>query len=264
MKRLPIFLLGMLLMPALHAQYWFGPRVGLQRADFIYQDSQYKKDSFDVSNHYGGHYGIMMIYQASDKYAVSGELLYEQIGKKVTNRADDDVSVYSQTSFRYLSFPFSLRWNFGSEPVYFYVAGGPKLSYWLGGTGEILLDEFNEAKTVVDPIPYSVKFKQENGGDFDRRSVVEANRVQYGLQVSAGMYFDVVTGGRILVDLRYSFGHSNMGFNDNADYKFVTYEENFEFRNYTLSATLAYLFEYNAALQRKGSSTNKNSKKVKK
>jgi hypothetical protein len=264
MKRLPIFLLGILLMPALHAQYWFGPRVGLQRTDFIYQDSEYKKDSFNVSNHFGGQYGLMVIYQASEKYAVSGELFYEQISKKVTNKEDDEIPIYSQTSFRYLSLPFSLRWNFGKEPVFFYVAGGPKLSYWLGGSGEILLDEFNQSKTIEDPIPYSVKFKREKGGDFDRRAVVEANRVQYGLQVSTGMYFDVVSGGRILVDLRYAFGHSNMAFNGNTDYTYSEYEENFEFRNYTLSATIAYLFEYDVALQRKGSSTNRNSKKIKK
>ncbi len=246
-----------------HGQYWFGPKGGIQRTDFIYQDSKYKSDSFEVSSDYSGQFGLVLIYQASEKYAVHAELNYERLNKQVTNKDEDEIPIFSKTRFHYLTIPFSLRWNFGREPVHFYVAGGPKLSYWLGGSGEILLDEFNEARTVDAPIPYSLHFRQSKGGDSDKRSIVEANRLQYGLQVSTGVYFDIVTGGRLLVDLRYSFGHSNMGFNDNSDFTFETYEENFEFRNYSLSISLAYLFEYNVALQRKGSSTNKLSKKSK-
>ena len=247
---------------AANGQYWFGPKGGIQRTDFIFQEADYKTDSFNVSSDLSGQFGLMFIYQASEKYAVHAELNYERLNKKVTNKADDDIPIFSKTRFHYLTIPFSLRWNFGSEPVHYYIGGGPKLSYWLGGTGEILLDEFNEARTVDAPIPYSIYFTQDKGGDSDKRAIVEANRFQYGLQVSTGMYFDVVTGGRVLVDLRYSFGHSNMGFNDNSDFTFTTYTENFEFRNYSLSLSLAYLFEYDAALQRKGSSTNKNSRKV--
>ncbi|MFY0608261.1 MAG: PorT family protein [Cyclobacteriaceae bacterium] len=247
-----------------NAQYWFGPKVGLHRNDFIYQESNYKSDSFDVKSNYNGQYGVVLVYQATEKYAVHGELYYERLNKKVTNKDGSDIPVYSKTNFNYLSLPFSLRWNFGREPTHFYIAGGPKLSLWLGGSGEILLDEFSEDKTVEGPLDYKMRFtsnRSDRGNNY--RTIAEANILQYGLQVSSGVYFDVVSGGRVLLDVRYSFGHSNMGFNNNPDFSFDEYTEDWEFRNYTLSVSLAYLFEYNVALQRKGASTNKISKKSK-
>ena len=79
----------------------------------------------------------MMIYQASEKYAVMAELIYERINRKVTEKEGSDIEVYSKSVYNYLSVPFSLRWDFGREPTYYYISGGPKISYWLGGTGEI-------------------------------------------------------------------------------------------------------------------------------
>ncbi|MFH6981804.1 outer membrane beta-barrel protein [Marinoscillum luteum] len=247
-----------------NAQYWFGPKVGGHRTDFVYQESTYKSDSFDVSTDYGLQGGVMMIYQASEKYAVMAELIYERINRKVTEKEGSDIEVYSKSVYNYLSIPFSLRWDFGREPTYYYISGGPKLSYWLGGTGEIYLDELNESRTLDGPLPYKFEFSQRKGDIPNHRAVPQANRFQYGLQVGAGVYFDVATGGRVLVDLRHSFGHSNMGFNGNPNFSFDTYQENFRYRNYTLSLSVAYLFEYDVQLQRKGMSTIKESNKPKK
>lgn len=258
---LPVFLL--LLITQANAQYWFGPKIGGQRTDFIYQEEDYKTDSFNVGEDYGMQFGLVMIYQATEKYAVHTELIYERINKEVTNKEDDDIPVFSQSTYNYLSIPLSLRWNFGREPTYYYISGGPKLSFWLGGSGEIYLDEFNESRAIDGPLPYDFAFKQANGGDQNSRAIVEANRVQYGLQAGGGVYFDIATGGRLLFDLRYAFGHSNMGFNNNADFSFETYQENFKYRNYSLSLSVAYLFEYDVELQKKGMSTIRDSNKRK-
>lgn len=243
------------------AQYWFGPKVGAQRTDFIYHNKEYKQDSFKIRADYGIHAGAMVIYQATDKYSVQGELLWERLTKLVTEKEDSNVPVYSKSNYNYLSVPFSLRWNFGGEPIHFYVGGGPKISYFLGGTGFLDLDEFDEG--TGEPKDYRFVFKQSKSDGVTKLAVPEINRIQYALTVSGGVYLDLVTGGRLSIDLRYSFGHSNVGFNNNRDFVHNTYSENFRYRQNILSVSLAYLFEYDVKLQSKGMSTIDESNKKK-
>lgn len=246
----------------IYAQYWFGPLVGVQRTDFHYQDAEYKKDTFNIKSNYSFHAGGMAIYQASDKYAVQVELMYEHVRRLLTNKSNSDVPVYSSMAMSFISMPLSLRWNFGHGPIHYYVSGGPKLSYWLGGSGKMYLDEFDEyygGKTLH----YKIVFRESKSGGSDpqRMAVVEANRVQYGLQLATGMYFDLINGGRIMLDLKYVFGHSNMAFNNNPDFKFDAYSENFKFRNNMVTASVAYLFEYDAKGRIRGMSTIRESNK---
>lgn len=242
------------------AQYWFGPRAGGQFTDFVYDDKAYEKDSFNVKSDYGYHLGGMVIYQATDKYAVEAGLYYEKIDHKVTNKAGNS-EAYSFQKNHFVSLPLALRWNFGREPTFFYVSGGPKISFWMFGNGAIFLDELEESRTLEGPIEYRLRFGEGNGGRLDERSIYVANRILYGLHIGGGVYFNLRDGGRLLFDGRFNFGHSNMGFNDNPDFTFEGYIEDFQYRNNTLSASVAYLFEYDIQLQKKGMSTNKQSNK---
>ena len=69
----------------------------------------------------------------------------------------------------------------------------------------------------------------------------------------------VLGGGRVLVDFRYNFSHSNLGFNGSQDFAFSgeSYYENFEHRNHSITLSVGYLLYYNSQLKRKGSSTAK-------
>lgn len=257
-----LLLFSLLAFSQIQAQYWFGPKVGVQRTDFKYQVPEYKDDSFNIKPNYNFQVGGVLVYQASDKYAIHGELVYERIRRELTNKEGSLVPVYSDIVFNYLSVPFSLRWNFGGDPLHFYVSGGPKLSYWLGGTGKVFLDEFNEFGNG-EILRYDFVYRQSKSEvtNSTKLAVVEANRVQYSLQIATGTYFDLLEGGRIMIDLRYSFGHSNVGFNNNPDFQYDAYKENFRFRNNMFSISLAYLFEYDVRGRAKGMSTIKESNK---
>jgi len=239
------------------AQYWFGPKVGGHRTDFIYQNAEYKSDSFDINYDLGAKYGFTIIYQATEKYAVQGDLSFIRVNKELKNSSNNDILTISNLNMNYLSLPMSFRFNFGGVPVHYYLSGGPVLNFWLNGSGEIYLDEFNEARTIDGPIPYKIVFNQSKGGESNQRAIVSANRVQYGLQFGFGSYFDLMSAGRFLIDFNYIFGHSNMAFNNNPDFnQFESYSENFEFRNNTLSVSLAYLFLYDPVLNKRGRSNN--------
>lgn len=256
MRYLLLFFFVFLFVKA-NAQYWFGPKIGGHRTDFMYQEPAYKADSFDINFDYGGVYGLTVIYQATERYAVQGDLSFMRVNKKVRNSSGSVSPVISDLNFNYLNLPISFRFNFGGSPIHFFVAGGPVINFWLGGNGRMFLEEFSEEDNIYDPVPYKLMFKQEKGGTLSNRSLLTANRVQYGLQMSAGVYFDLPSTGRVLLDFKYSFGHSNMGFNGSPDFSnFDTYYENFEFRNNTLSVSVAYLFMYDTELIKKGSSTS--------
>ena len=167
----------------------------------------------------------------------------------------------------------------GRSPVRWYFNGGPKVSLWLSGKGrlEYADDEIgNDQGMVVQN--YRVVFNRrkaiENQGE--KYFVYEGNRLQYALTAGGGFYLDLANGARLMVDARYNWGHSNMGFNEDFNDANGTltinppiipengYQENYEYTHNTFSISLAYMFEYNTQLKRKGGSTSSESKATKK
>jgi len=262
------------------AQYWIGPKVGYHYTIHDYQDPNYEED-YKISKDHNFEAGIVVTYTASEKYAVHGELYFEKIGNRVRNKTEDNFFVDSRSSFNYLSFPILLRVSMGHQPVHWYLNAGPKVSYWMGGSG---IFEYGNDESIningIDKVDYKVSFQRADAQGIDNGVyfVSEANRIQYSLTAGGGFYLDLANGARLMVDFRYNWGHSNMAFNfdaTNDDDRFVrtgigsdvpegAYQENYEYTNNTMSFSLAYMFEYNTDFKRKGSSTSDESKKTKK
>ncbi len=280
--RVVLICLGFFASHVLSAQYWIGPKVGYHYTLHDYQDEEYEGLYRFEPNH-NFELGAVVTYTASERYAVHGELYYERIGNRVRNQ-EGNFFVDSKTNFSYLSAPILLRVSMGHTPVHWYVNGGPKLSLWLGGRGELansIFEEF-ESNKLNDQgyFEYKIAFDRDKAGGIDNGVyyVNEANRLQYSLTVGGGFYLDLANGARLMVDARYNWGHSNMGFNLNpqeSDTRSILvgnttnipqsgYQENYEYSHNTVSFSLAYMFEYNTELKRKGSSTSADAKKTKK
>ncbi|SNS68627.1 Outer membrane protein beta-barrel domain-containing protein [Ekhidna lutea] len=255
-----------------YTQYWFGPKVGVSYIDHVYQDKLYK-DTFDVKPNVNMQYGVAMSYTATDMYAVYGELVYERIGKRVNDIRSGGEDVNMSMTNHFLSAPVMLRVTLGTVPFHYYVNGGPRLSYWLGGSGKQFLTEFVE--NLPDPEDtdaaikdYTIKFdrsKVETNGN--TAYIDRPNRLQFGLTVGGGMFFDIQGGARLQLDFRYTWVHSNMGSNsgpDDINFNYENYRENFEYYHNIATVGVAYLFGYNSELKRKGKSTSKESNKRKK
>jgi len=240
-------------------QYWFGPKVGVHRTDHNYQATNYKTDSFNVKPNYNFQVGAVLTYQASERYSVHTEINFERYGRDLEN-FEGDLQAISSSNSGFISVPFLLRFNFGRAPYLFYINGGTKLSYWLYQNGTLENEFLQEGEPPI--LNYTLAFKDDgNNTDFSVLALERPNRLQYALQLGAGAYFDLAADSRIMLDIRYSFGHSNMGFNGSPDFDFETYIEDFEYRHNALSVSVGYMFEYNAQFKRKGKSTNKLSNK---
>jgi hypothetical protein len=274
-------LLGLCLFGAAKGQYWIGPKVGYHYTIHNYQDEDYT-DIYDISNTHSYEAGIAVTYEASDRYAVHGELFFEKQKNRV--RSKEGFQVDSESTFNYLSFPILLRVSMGRSPVHWYLNGGPKLSYWLSGSGRIATEEFDEtAPELLDSdgfLEYDLAFKGRNADGLSNQTffVNDANRIQYSLTAGGGFYLDLANGARMMFDFRYNWGHSNMGFNlepprtsgqylsfgSEIDLPDNGYSENYEFSMSSISFSIAYMFEYNTELKRKGSSTSSQSRNNKK
>jgi hypothetical protein len=251
-----------LLSGVLQAQYWFGPKAGMSYSHFIYQNQDYQKDSIQVTPTYNFEVGGVVVYQATDMFSVQGEIYYERINRTLRSDPTQVTEVYSKMTHHFISVPMLFRVSFGREPIHYYLDGGIKLKYWVGGNGEIVSgeEEFGDGPDEIKKIV----FKQSKSNTVDGvYAVPDANIMQFGLSVGGGIYLDLVTNGRLLLDAKYTFGHSNMGFNGNQDFSndVTGYVERFTFRANTLSLSLAYLFQFDQKLQKKGSSTSDVSRK---
>ncbi len=260
-----------------YGQYWFGPKVGFSYIEHNYKDENYK-DTFQIENDFNFQAGAAFSYTATDRYSVYGELVYERVSKSLKDRFTDGDNVKAEMTNHFISVPVMLRITLGKVPFHYFINGGPSLRYWLGGNGthdlasfeEFLIDE-NGDPLVVD---YKLTFNSDNSspGDFSTAFVDEPNRVQFGLTLGAGAYFDLASGGRLQLDFRYTWVHSNMASNSPDDTNLIRgspgdldfYRENMEYYNNIATIGLAYLFGYDANLKRKGRSTNKESNKKKK
>ncbi|GAB4245193.1 MAG: hypothetical protein Tsb0034_23640 [Ekhidna sp.] len=274
MKKL-VFLFSLFILSfSASAQYWFGPKAGISYIDHVYQERSYERDSFNVSKDWNFQAGAAFNYTATGMYSVYGEIMYERIGKKLEDKFANGDFAKTEMTNHFITIPVMLRVTLGTVPFHYYVNGGPRLSYWLGGNGSFELEEFDEFPPVVDddgnplPVDYKLKFKSTNASPDDPFTafVEKPNRVQFGLALGGGVYFDLATGGRLQLDFRMNWVHSNMGTNSNNDTNLVrqSYRENLEYFHNISSLSIAYLFGYDSQMKRKGKSTNKESNKKKK
>lgn len=263
-----------------YGQYWFGPKVGVSYIDHVYQDRTYERDSFNVDPNINIQLGLAVSYSATDRYSVYGELVYERIGKTVRDKQTNGENEYANMTNHFLSAPIMLRVTLGKVPFHYFVNGGPRLSYWLGGKGVHDLIAFEEFPPVADddgnplPVEYKLTFNSDNSSpdDFRTAYVSKPNRLQFGLTLGGGVYFDLASGSRLMIDFRYTWVHSNMATNTSEDTNLIRgssgdldfYRENLEYYHNIATVGVAYLFGYSSDLKRKGKSTSKESNKKKK
>jgi len=273
MNRFCIFLVLCVSVGYSYSQYWFGPKIGVSYIDHVYEESTYESDTaFKVPKDFNFQAGAAFSYTATGMYSVYGELLYERIGKKLTDRTTGGDVVTASMTNHFISVPLMLRVTLGGKPVHYFVNGGPRISYWVGGNGTLKLEELAEAffdeEGNAIPIDYNIVFNSSNlEGGRGTAFVSKPNRVQFGLTLGGGVFFDMWGGGRMQLDFRYTWVHSSMGVNNGADdinFQDDSYRENFEYYHNIATVGIAYMWGYNSNLRRKGKSTLKKSNDSKK
>lgn len=238
-------------------QFWFGPKIGGQLTQYNFQDDTFE-DRYKVETNINWNVGFAMEYAASTRYAIHTEINYFEVNNKFTNLPGVD-SAISESTYKFLTVPLMMRFMAGIAPVTFYLNVGPRLTYWLGGSGNILADELIE-NGLSEGLDYSIKFTEPTQDLISQGNfffVPDPNRLQYGFDVGGGIYLDIGQTQKINLDFRYSFGHSNMGFNNTADLGLIRYQEDIQYSHRIFRVSLSYLIGYDIQAQKKGKSTSR-------
>jgi hypothetical protein len=129
---------------------------------------------------------------------------------------------------------------------------GPHISYWLGGKGTV-------GGIGGDGSPYKIQFIDSltsADSDFKTMYMVDVNRWLFGADIGFGMTAPIKKTQRVLVELRFTWGHTFYGSRTAQYYNWVQFtDNNLRANEKVLSLTGAYIFDFDLKESKKGRST---------
>jgi len=268
MKRSLLLVIVLFTTIGANAQFWFGPKVGGQLITPQY-NNQARKDSFDITSKVNWHAGIALDYSTDAMFEVHTELVYMRVNNRSISTDLFTQTVDSKTTNHYLSAPLMARMIFlRRSKIKVLAQAGPRLSYWLGGKGTLSTSELIQFGD--DKIEYDIMFSDLEQSELESTSIrgkhliTKPNRLQYALDIGFGGVWEMGPSQRLILDIKYSFGHSYMSFNDgNLITDAIDYEEDMEYNTNMMVFSLSYMYGYDVVGRRKGKSTSSIDKKSK-
>ncbi len=177
-------------------------------------DDKSNNDIYKLKPIVNFHAGASVSFRAHKRYFLHTSFLYTQKGKSLEGIIEP--TTQNNSKYRYIDVPILYTAEFkarlGKDKVYkWYFGVGPTISYWLGGKGVLIHDDLNE--NIINPpnydLPYKITFRNDSSSiNVDEMNVKEANRIQLGLNLSAGLIFEPFGDHKVMVNFRYAFGQS--------------------------------------------------------
>lgn len=236
----------------LHAQkFSLGVKAGPSISWMYYGDSD-NRSTYDSKAKLGYFGSGLIIFPMKKEYSCVIEGGYAQRGRVVeygngAYRNDADYNFAEGSLLLRKAFPFRLSKNVRAK---MFVNIGPRVSYWLSGKGTI-------GSTSNDGQAYTAVFEQEYTGLIDFKMYHNnVNRWLFGLDIGVGMQAPIKATQNVLVELRFTSGHTYFGSSeaDNA-YNFINFQDNLRSNEKILSLSVAYTFDIDLKLAKKGHST---------
>jgi len=233
-------------------KYHVGPKVGFN----VYKSRfEFKEDEnlYDQSINAGYQLGMMLdLPLKKSMFHFYGDVYYSRKGKK-TKIVDTGLS--NNATYHFIEAPIMLRMSFiggSSEAGMFkwHVDIGPSLSYWLGGKGVLFADGPENAYKVMFGLP------PVNSSEFDKMYISNANRMQWGLMLGAGIDYPVIKKQLVFIDFRVGLGSTNLAeFDGEANLPILGFSESLDVRYLEFMFSVAYAFEIDWIQTLKGKST---------
>jgi len=234
------------------AQLLIGPKIGAQATVMQYDRFKDYSDSVTTSIVPGFSIGSVVNVAINKPFSLQFEVNYSLKGRAIKGNFDPYVKHKERN--HYIEVPALLRFSAGNKYKKYYINVGPNLSYWLGGSGNITTSALHGSGAQEHP--YHISFKG-NKNEIGRVYIQEPNRLQIGLDFGAGMQFPANKGRKVMVELRYSEGHSYMGRAYSVMNNIENYSDNLELSGRVLNISCAYVFEHHIHGWKKGKSTSK-------
>jgi hypothetical protein len=208
--------------------------------------------------------GGSISFRMSKSVFLQTSVLYSQKNKKLIGRLDSDFS--NKAKLNYIDMPISftkeVKMKFGKMKHYnLYFGAGPTVSYWLGGRGVLNSSELNE--NAINPpnydLPYKITFKKDRN-PLGTMNVSDPNRIQLGLNFTAGIVFEPMRAQKFMVTLRFEAGHSYFAQDTDGSYGLdgiLFYEDDMQSRNQSAGVSIFYFVDLKTEDRNRGKSTSK-------
>jgi Outer membrane protein beta-barrel domain len=259
------FLIACLSNTTTSGQILVGPVIGGQ-VNWMRFDEKEHRDIYNLKPIYNFHAGASISFRAQKRFFLQTSFLYTQKGKVL--EADDGSNTSNNVRYKYIDVPILYTAEFksmsGRDKVFkWYLGVGPTISYWLGGKGVLISDDLNE--NGINPpnydLPYKIVFNKDPlAVASNEMNIREPNRIQLGLNISAGLVFEPIRMQRFMINARYSFGQSYFSKSGETKGEFglpgiVYYEDELKIRSRELVLSLHYFIDLKNADRKKGKST---------
>lgn len=230
----------------------FGPQVTWQGFKNVDRTNSYKQHPV-----FGFHAGADISFRVQKRFFLNASVLYSTKGKSLTGTNPD---VVNKEKFNFIDVPISYTVEFISKAgrgkeFKWYFGAGPHVSYWLNGKGSISTTELSEVN--IDRIDYKIVYGKDTPAA-NEMNVDQPNRLQLGLNISAGLVFQPFGYQKVLVMMRYELGHSYYGKGVAGTLPQVTdYVDSFRYTTQGFRLSFAYLIDLKTDQRKKGKSTSK-------
>jgi hypothetical protein len=251
------------------AQVLIGPVANANIGWPVYKDKEVK-DRLDVQPGVGYNFGASLSFRVQKRFFLQSSILYSRKVKVLEEKKVDsfyDADFSNTLKLNYVEMPILYTAEFkgklgnkSNREFKWYLGVGPTISYWLGGKGELTDGDLIEAN--VSALSYRVTFnKNQEDVKAGEMNVTDPNRIQLALNVSAGLILEPVGFNKIMVALRYEFGHSYLSPTDDGYFGGfdgdLYYEDELQLRMHTLNLSLQYFIDLKTDQRKKGKSTSK-------
>jgi hypothetical protein len=223
-----------------------GLKIGGQLSWTTIEDASFK-DTVRSKPTQGISAGLVFSFKVKNRYFLHTEYLYTTKTKLYTGKVDPRLK--DRVSYNYFEVPIMFSMHFrgkvGKDQNFKWYGGvGPNIAYLLGGRGKIQSTQLLE--NDIREHSYKLKFEERRPNqDIDHVYYSTVNRLQFGINIGAGILFEPIGRHKFMLDLRYTFDQTLFA-NGMASMEIPQdYEDNLRTRNKSLRLSVMYLIESN-------------------
>ena len=227
------------------AQLGIGPVVSVNVTEPVYIDDQSAfAQNWETDYQFGYAAGLAFHHEMFSIFSFQSELTYGRRGKRITTNSLDEGNATHTANYQFVDLTGLMRLSFGSEPIWYYVSMGPRLSAWTGGSGTYESAPLLEVE--IEKLDYNVVFQKDQLNNLETYYPGQANRVQVSFIVGVGVMFSSLPNQRSQIEVRYEIGASEFGPGLTGRFgadQFIP-NEDLNFRLQTLSVAYTHYFNF--------------------
>jgi hypothetical protein len=251
------FSLVLILSKNANGQILIGPTLGGQYSWTTLANKDLKS-AYKVNPVFGYHAGLGLSFRVRNRFFLTSSILYSTKGKVIKGKFDE--MLREDVVYKFIDIPIIYSVDFrvripGDNQFKVFLGIGPTISYWLGGKGTLYNKDFYE--NSVPEMKFKIVFGRDENDVRDNEMVVqEANRIQLGLNLAAGIAFEPLPNQKLMFMTRYEFGHSYFSRDYNGHFLGTYYQDELRSRNQGWRLSLFYLVDTKTGERKKGRSTS--------